>query len=330
MSGVFINGRFLKQAITGVQRYARGVIDHLVIPCTTVTNPAEGKVASLMWEHYILPRHLREKGSPLLLNLCNTAPHSYANQVVTIHDMAIFRRPQWFNPVFVRYYKWLLPRIAQTSRHIVTVSEFSKGEIVHFLGIPPEKITVIHGAAHPSLLNATPMRPIMPDERPFLLMVGSRDPRKNMDMVVKHVTPVLEEFDYNLIIAGRSSWTFAPPPRRSSDRLVWMDGVTDAELKWLYSHAVLCIQPSLYEGFSIVPLESLALNTPVLVSDIPAHREVLGEAAVRFDPGNPEDFLRCLRQNLENPRNHGKAAGEEFTYTKAAQQWRTLIDRYAQ
>lgn len=329
MSGVFINGRFLKQHITGVQRYAKGIIDYLNTSYTLVKWPVDGKAASLLWEHYALPQQLRQKGSPLLLNLCNTAPYSYSNQVVTIHDMAVFRQPKWFNPAFASYYKWLLPRIAQTARHVVTVSEFSKGEIVHFLRIPPEKITVIHGAAHPSLLNARPMKPVITNERPFLLMVGSRDPRKNMDMVIQHIMPVLEEFDYNLIIAGRSNWTFAPTPRRSSDRLIWLDGITDAELKWLYSHAVLCIQPSLYEGFSIVPLESLALNTPVLVSDIPAHREVLGDDAVRFDPGNPEDFLRCLRQNLESPRNQNIPAGRAFTYKKAAQQWGELIDHYS-
>jgi len=322
-----INGRFLRQETTGVQRYARGIIDHLrpanddILKC-----PADGRLPAMLWEQYELPRMLRRKGRPLLLNFCNTAPVVYDNQVVTIHDMAVFRNPQWFHRAFVYYYRWLLPRIAQRSKHVVTVSEFSKSKIVHFLDIPAEKISVIPGAAHPSLLHAEPVKPNQIGSKPFVLIVGSRDPRKNIDMVTRAAGPVLAGSGHALVIAGNRMGPFPPAARHVSAEILWLDAVTDPQLKWLYGNARLTIQSSFYEGFSLVPVESLAFGTPVLVSDIPVHREILGNKASYFDPRDPLDLERKLDATL-NSTAQPEAVATAFDFKESARLWHLLIDR---
>ena len=94
MAKVFINGRFIDQTITGVQRYGRSVMDAIQNEDTEVLKPAgSGRFAGIRWEQFVLPRQLEKMGQPLLINLCNTAPHGYRNQIVTIHDLAPLEHP---------------------------------------------------------------------------------------------------------------------------------------------------------------------------------------------------------------------------------------------
>lgn len=325
MRDCFINGRFLGQRITGVQRYARGVMKYLdVIPLVC---PATGVFNAVYWEQFSLPASLRKKGSPLLLNFCNTAPAFYSNQVVCIHDTAVFENPQWFHPAFALYYRWLIPSIARSARHVVTVSEFSRSRISYFTNIPGEKISVIPGAVEDTLLTATPNKPFMSEEKPFVLMVGSHDPRKNVGFAIQHGSHVLKQLGHDLIIAGDPGQVFARTQDYGSPGVQWISGIDDAQLHWLYANARLVLQPSTYEGFGLVPLEALAFGTPVLVSDIPAHKEVLKEDAFYFKTNDPGDFQEKFRQLLKDPpKVCPTRAG--YSFERSGKMWQTLVDTY--
>lgn len=163
-SRLVVNARFLTQHMTGVQRYAVEICLELkrmkgndivfVSPCDIVQKKyAEilnvqiiGHHKGHLWEQVDLPIFLKKQGCPLLLNLCNTAPLFYRNKIVTVHDVAFMAYPQTFSKSFLYFYKFMIPRIMRTARKVITVSEFSKNEIVKYYGIEKSKIAVVYSA----------------------------------------------------------------------------------------------------------------------------------------------------------------------------------------
>ena len=140
---IVVNARFLTQSITGVQRFAIEVclkLKDLVddIEFVTSANVAQqevfdaldakiiGKFHGHLWEQIDLPQYLKRKGAPLLINLANTAPLFYKNKVVTIHDVAYKVFPQTYPKSFLMFYSFMIPKLLYGSKHVITVSEFSK------------------------------------------------------------------------------------------------------------------------------------------------------------------------------------------------------------
>lgn len=325
------NGRFLSQRITGVQRYGHGVSSHFRAP---ILQPARG-IPGPWWEHRILPGELHRLGDPLLLNFCNTAPVSYKNQVVTIHDMAVFAGPEWFRFPFRTYYQWLLPRIAHRSRAIVTVSNFSKAEIVRYLRVPETKVHVIHSAPSTDWTSVQPTPPRNAPSQPFVLMVGSIDPRKNFDFAIEHALPVLRSTGVSLAIAGAHYSHFSRSSALETTNLVTHLQPQEAEeMAWLFRQAKAVIHPSLYEGFSLVPLEALAVGTPIVLSDIPAHREISGfrggeELKYFFKPGDADSFQKELKNVLKVQVQERLPVALPYHFDRSASEWLDLVKTLA-
>lgn len=166
---IAINARFLTQSLTGVQRFAieislqlKKLLGNEVVflsPHNIVqdnyANELKARIigthCGYIWEQLDLPLFLRKHNYPLLLNLANTAPIMYRNKISTIHDLAFLSYPQTFTKKFLYTYKLLIPLIAKSSRHIITVSEFSKNEINKAYHIKKEDITVIYSAVSKEL-----------------------------------------------------------------------------------------------------------------------------------------------------------------------------------
>ncbi|MGD0283475.1 MAG: glycosyltransferase, partial [Dissulfurispiraceae bacterium] len=161
---IYVNARFLEQRITGVQRYAIEISRQLkmlspdikfVAPGNIVPDGladelnivAHGKMSGHLWEQLELPRFLKKRGNPLLINLGNTSPLHYKNKLVVIHDVAFMRNGQWFSKKFYFYYRFIVARAAREALKIITVSEFSKREICELINIPADKIEIVYGAA---------------------------------------------------------------------------------------------------------------------------------------------------------------------------------------
>lgn len=163
-----VNSRFLTQQITGVQRFAIEISLRLkeilkddvffVSPNNIIQyDIAEkldvkiiGKHTGHLWEQWELPKWLKKHDSPLLLNLCNMAPLMYRNKISTIHDIAFVRFPQTFSKKFLWFYKIMIPRIVKSSIKIITVSEFSKQEIVDEYKIDQNMVSVVYNAVNDS------------------------------------------------------------------------------------------------------------------------------------------------------------------------------------
>ncbi|MFA6034775.1 MAG: glycosyltransferase, partial [Myxococcota bacterium] len=160
---IAVNARFFTQQFTGVQRYASELSGRIAARTgaqllapdaptgdhrySNLRVTATGRLHGHLWEQLDLPLFLRRAGTPLLLNLANTAPLAYRRQIVTVHDLAFMRNPAWFSRGFALYYNFLIPRVVRSALAVITVSEFSKREIVGLTGVPAEKVHVVYNAA---------------------------------------------------------------------------------------------------------------------------------------------------------------------------------------
>ena len=342
---IAVNSRFLTQRITGVQRFALEISkaltelrdDLVFLSPRGVMFPelahklnvqSFGRLKGHLWEQLELPVKLREMGSPLLLNLANTAPLFYTNQIVTIHDLAVFRFPESFSKAFSTFYKFLLPRIARNSRMVLTVSEFSKGEIVNLLGIPDEKIHVIYNAVSENI-KCQPV-PLEKKEK-FILTVSSLDPRKNLENLVRAFTSSNLK-GYKLKIAGAESRVFSKVAFEvKSPDVEFLGYQRDDELSRLYERASLFVYPSLYEGFGIPPLEAMKCGTPVIVSRAASLPEVCGDAALYVGTdveSIKEGMERVLSDKslMEELIRKGVKRVKGFSWQKSTKKLNRLLD----
>lgn len=331
MTPVLVNGKFLTQKMSGVQRYASELIRHYtsINPNVTLVAPGEGQLnevyrmsgkvvnvgtkAGLAWEQWQLPRYAWQQNQ-LLLNLCNMAPVLYRNKITCIHDIAFIRYPQFFSRSFYYYYKSLMPLIIRSSRHIITVSEFSKAELMDYYRLRDSQVSVIPNAG----FQSTPAVTIPSLQYPYFLFVGSADPRKNLLLLLRAFS-VAQMEQTHLVIAGAGYKSFNPEilqqlePYKAHPMIHFAGAVSDEELASLYQHAKAVIVPSLYEGFGLPVAEGLSAACQVIASDIPIFREVAGDHAFYFKDKETLTSLLMLLDKQDKRRNE---SGREWILSR--------------
>lgn len=323
MTPVLVNGKFITQKMSGVQRYASELIRHYtaIDPTVTLVAPAQGQLtdvyrmpchivttgrnAGLLWEQWQLPRFAQQQNR-LLLNLCNVAPVLYRNKITCIHDIAFIRYPQFFSKAFYYYYKNLIPLIIRSSRHIITVSEFSKSELMDYYRLRDEQVSVIPNAG----FQAAPVLAAPLHDYPYFLFVGSLDPRKNL-LLLLQAYAAAQLTQTHLVVAGASYKSFNPQlaqqlePFKAHPMIHFAGAVSNDELASLYQHAKAVIVPSLYEGFGLPVAEGLSAGCQVIASDIPIFREVAGEHAFYFKDKETLTGLLMLLDKQDKRLNEG-------------------------
>jgi glycosyltransferase involved in cell wall biosynthesis len=339
---VYINGKFLSQKMSGVQRYASEICKNLDSKITVaaaadhqddavyhLNKPLEviGNKGGILWEQFTLPTSLRSKGSPLLISLCNAAPVFYPNKITCLHDIAFTLYPQYFSKKLVLYYRWLIPKVLNRSRHIITVSEFSKREISSYYHIDPAHISVVPNASTFSAYSTHPLPRVQ--ERPYFLFVGSLDPRKNLITLLKAFRQAKRE-DADLIVVGAGHASFASNPAidayRTDSNIIFTGYISDEQLRAYYGGALALINPSFYEGFGLPVVEALSMNCPVLASSIDAFKEVGGTDIEYFNAADVSE-LSDLIKNFS-----GKALSETTSHVQRLT-WKTsaaLVDKIIQ
>jgi glycosyltransferase involved in cell wall biosynthesis len=225
--------------------------------------------------------------------------------VVTVHDLAVLRRPEAFNAWTRLYSRRAVPRAVQSAARIIAVSEFTKRELVELLRTPEQKIAVIpNGVADVFSPNGVAA------EGDYVLAVGTLEPRKNLARIEQAVHLVGKE----LRIVGERGWGGVHASG-------WLGRVSDEELARLYRGAACLVYASLYEGFGLPIAEAMACGTPVVTSVGGATEETAGGAAVLVNPLQPAAIAEGIETAISRHaelRRLGLERARVFSWEAAA------------
>ena len=306
VSKIYINGKFLTQQSSGVQAYARGIIDALIkqnIPFEILV-PKSLSLSDrlpikqigffsnpILWEQLSLPFYINKQKDAFLINFCNSAPLFANHQIVTIHDLAFEQKGvNWFSNKFKKWYRFLIPRIAKSAKVIFTVSEFSKQEIISHYKIGHDKIKVV-----PNGLNNSIRVDSLQVSGNYILLVGGNNPRKNVGSIISQINGI-QELGYKLVILNSENAVFDSVEKVIHPSIIYYDYVTQEQYYSLMKYAKALIYPSLYEGFGIPVLESLFLKTPVICSDLPVFKESFEDLPIYFNTTDSAGFKNALHK----------------------------------
>ncbi len=343
-SSVVVNTRVLASKTTGVQRYISELLRRLR-PYLDEMAPIGRKdgYKGHLWEQLILPIRLDGK---LLWSPSNTGPIAVRRQVVTVHDAVPLDHPEWLNPKFAAWYRFLLPKLIPRVRRVITVSSFSKARILEHVKVDPSRIVVIPNGVdlrfyprNEDEKEALLARLALPSPH-FVLSLGSLEPRKNLPRLLRAWALVESKFPKEiwLVVAGAKgkpeifrdvAFGELPP------RVYFTGHVPDEYLPALYSSALAFVYVSVYEGFGIPPLEAMASGTPVLTGNRTALPEVVGEAGVMVDPFDVEAIADGLERLVldsslrESVRKKGLLRAQEFSWDWIAERTWTVLEEAA-
>jgi glycosyltransferase involved in cell wall biosynthesis len=327
---VYFNGKFLSQKITGVQRYAlellleldqlsginvgdnlnvkyiilapKDILPHYKKIFTNIEVRITKYNSSVFWEQVLLPIFSKKS---LLINLCNTAPIFKINQIATIHDVSPIVYPEAFSFLFSLYYKILFYSYGFLKFKILTVSNFSRSQILKYIPtIKDINITVIYnGSEHLNLIEAN--NDVLQDlaliDKQYFLIVGSLNPLKNISKLSKIISKHYSNSDFKFVFVGSSNTKiFTTSNLYNSNNIILAGFIPDAKLKALYLGCCALIFPSLYEGFGIPLIEAVTFNCPIIASDIPSTREICGDLPIYFNPKSEFDICSKLSMFMDD------------------------------
>lgn len=352
---IYINGRFLMQNQTGINRFAYELCKALTaLGISFIVICPNGKIKSCydtslfdikyfgfgsshIWEQFFLPLYFSSrKGKNLLLNFSGIGPVVIKNKIMTIHDLAFIHNPKWYSWSYRNLYKFLTPLSARSSLRILTVSNFSKNEIIKLLRIDSKKISVIYNSVADIFINDEVKTIHDNQSEKYVLAVSSIDPRKNFKNLLQGFL-LINDPSLKLYIIGGEAKIYSESINQlqsidMKNSIKWLGRVPDEDLKFYYQNATCFIYPSLYEGFGIPPIESMACGTPAIVSDIPPLREVCGNAAIYVNPLDKKDIADkilnlCHDDNLLMELSRaGKVQFKKYNWQESAKRLCKIIE----
>ncbi len=257
----------------------------------------------VVWEQVHLRRAVQGAADVLFGPAYSGPLFSGLPLVVTMHDVSFFAHPEWFGAREGRRRRWLAWAAARRARVVVTISEFSRQEIVKRLGVPAQKVIVTPLSAGGWFGSQDGSKEARKKARePMVLYVGSLFARRNIPLLIRAFARLGPES--RLVIVGENRTN----PREDLERLARTLGVaervsvrsyvSDAELAALYRQASAFAFLSTYEGFGLTPLEALSAGVPIVVFDTPVAREVYGDAALYAREGDADDVSHALHTLL--------------------------------
>jgi glycosyltransferase involved in cell wall biosynthesis len=347
-----INGRFLSQPTTGVQRYAREVVrslDALIaeqaplagnlevglhcppgsdeIPLASIERRETGRTSGHIWEQTQLPLSLDGGG---LLSLCNTGPLLSRKHIVCVHDANVWNAPQSYSRAFRSFYRTLLPCLGKTAWRVSTVSVYSQSELAR-RGVIAVQRAFLAPNGHEHALRWRPEHSAatrLASSRETIVMIGSAAPHKNVGLVL-NMADRLAEAGLRIAIVGMSdSRVFRSGATRPSARNVhWLGRISDGELAALLADSLCLAFPSFTEGFGLPAIEAMAVGCPVVVSDRASLPEVCGNAALYAAPDDPQAWFDRFMQ-LRNSEALRLQMIDKGRARASAYSWRATALRY--
>ena len=260
--------------------------------------------------------------------------------ITTVHDLNLLRVTENdMGPLELvvkkAIFAMLLAVVAHRTKHIITPTQFTKDDLVHWAHIKPQKVSVTHlGVRIPKKTTAVAEY----HDKQFLVHLGRGEPYKNnRRMIEAHQELLRTNSELRLVIVGaiddlrRADMQWVEKnDYKNVDFVGWL---SDEEAAWLYKHAVAYIAPSYMEGFGLPALEAMAQGTPVVSSNTTCSPEVLGEAAHYFNPYDTADMVRAIRDVMTNPDlrkqlvAHGQSQIKKYSWRKMAEQTYAIYKR---
>jgi len=257
------------QTRAGTARYVDGLRRSLAVELVELSFPAASRLRTAAADLAWYPRLRAPRGVDVLH--CPTFRGPFRARgplVVTVHDLAVLRHPEWFNRWTATYSRIAVPRVLRAATRVIAVSEFTKRDLVALLGVPPAKIRVVPNAVEEVFVPEGPRA-----EGDYVLAVGTLEPRKNLARIARAV-------EGELRVVGARGWRGVEAPAN----VTWLGSVSDDELATLYRGARCLVYASLYEGFGIPVAEALACGCAVVTSRDSAMTELARGDAVYVDP----------------------------------------------
>jgi glycosyltransferase involved in cell wall biosynthesis len=288
-----------------------------------------------LYEHLLPPGQIYHATEHLL-------PYLKRPAVLTVHDLIFERYPEHHTRRNRLFLKFAMPRFVQAADTIIAVSQHTKRDLIELYDAAAQKIHVVYEGIDPAfaLVHPDEIRRIQqqysPGEntasRPYLLMVGTLEPRKN-HAAAMHALVRLKAagFPHRLLVVGGNGWLFAPVYRLMHDLglsadVVFAGYVPFADLPALYAGAACVLVPSLYEGFGFPVLEAMACGAPVVCSNASSLPEVAGEVALTVPPKDPTALAAAVSRVLTEPglatamREQGLRWAKNFQWERCAEE----------
>lgn len=299
-----------------------------------------------LWTKYALPRALKKHKvdlyfSPDFLGLHNSRIPS----IVTLHDLAFLHYPDFIDRAHKWYFKNYTPFYAKHTQKIITVSDYSKSDILkQYSFIPEEHIEVIYNAANEvfkplSWSEQEAVKEEYTDGNEFYLFTSAIHPRKNVINLLKAFVKFkrMQQNNFKLVMIGRMAWQNEEVEEAKSrmpykEDVIWLDYQPIEVVAKLTASAWATVYPSLFEGFGIPIVESFACYKPVISSTTSSMPEVVGEAGLLADPENIDDIAEQMMELYRNEPLHNyltekaKEATEQFNWDKSAQQLMSVFE----
>jgi glycosyltransferase involved in cell wall biosynthesis len=332
-------------AVQSAIRHTRGLIkdptlsvvlfghDSLVdqFPETAIVNarcPTRSQTFGIVWERTVLPHLADSAGVDLLYCPNGNAPVIKTSYpvVMCVHDVNAMKG--WSSGIHQMYRRVAIPTGARVADVITTVSEFSKSEIIDNVQVNPSMIEVVYNGVDEIFHSDGDGDPVELPEQ-YLLFVGSLNPRKNIEGVVRSFLQLKQrsEIPHDLVVIGPDNKSiFKRASIEDRDDIVTPGFLSKMELKHAYANADVFVFPSFYEGFGLPPLEALACGTPVVASETTSLGELLDRGCIKIDPADVDEITAAVRRILieddlaETLVREGAEYASKFTWDETASQ----------
>ena len=256
--------------------------------------------------------------------------------VLTVQDLSFYRNPAWFSFERALYYRQALRRSLRFTKRFIASSQSTADDLMRFLGVPSDRIDVIHLGVDSAFAPAAPdavarVRGQYALPERYFLFMGTLEPRKNVVRLIQAFTQSAAAHDVDLIVAGRKGWKFRPIVAAAeespvSSRIRFLDYVAQEDVPALMTACEAFVWPSLWEGFGLPPVEAMACGAPVIASNVSSLPEAVGDAAITVDPMDVDalaEAMRCIVTDAalrDRLRERGRARAGRFTWERTAEQ----------
>lgn len=305
---------------------------------------AFGAAAPIWWLNVSLARRLRRDAVDLFFGPNFVQPLTFAGpSVIVVHDMVHRRHPDAHPPAYRWYLRAFLGGSLRRADRVVTVSEHTRTDLLHYHDLASATVTTAYGAANdayrprdlsPERVERLRREYDLPEE--FLLYVGNIEPRKNLTALLSALATFDDADRPPLVIVGQkhlAADAFARAYRECSfaDRITFTGYVAEADLPAIYNLATVFAYPSLYEGFGLPVLEALQSGTPVVTSNRSSLPEVADDAALVADPDDAAAFAAAINRLWSDPdereRYHrrGRERAAEFSWARTADRIASVV-----